>query len=114
VSAVEGGSRSQRVCFVMRLKPERVQDYLVAHETVWPEMLDALRETGWRDYSLFVLEAEALVVGYLVTDDYERAQAEMAKRDVNARWQAGMAEYFADSTNPDETAVRLTEYFHLD
>lgn len=113
MDAVDGEGRPERVCFVMRLKPDRVHDYLAAHESVWPEMLDALRETGWRDYSLFVHEAEGLVVGYLVTDDYERAQSQMAAREVNVRWQAGMAEYFADSTNPDESSVRLTEYFHL-
>ena len=103
----------ERVCFLMQLKPERVADYLRAHEVVWPEMLEALRETGWANYSLFVRETDGLVVGYLETDDYERATSEMATRAINARWQAGMAEYFDDSQNPDETSVRLTEYFHL-
>ncbi|WP_437584373.1 L-rhamnose mutarotase [Paramicrobacterium sp. CJ85] len=104
---------TERVCFLMHLKPERVEDYLAAHETVWPEMLDALRETGWRNYSLFVRPEDGLVVGYLETDDYERAQSEMAKREINARWQATMAEYFISESNPDASSERLTEYFHL-
>ena len=103
-----------RICFTMRLKPSRVDDYLAAHETVWPEMLDALRETGWRDYSLFVDRPTGLVVGYLETDDFEAAQAAMNEREVNARWQAGMAEFFAEETAPDSTMKPLTEYFHLD
>ena len=98
----------------MHLKPERVDDYLAAHETVWPEMLAALRETGWSNYSLFVDKENALVIGYLETDDFERAVAEMALLPVNDRWQAGMAEYFADNVEPDRTMVQLTEYFHLD
>jgi L-rhamnose mutarotase len=98
----------------MHLKPERVDDYLAAHETVWPEMLDALRETGWRDYSLFVDRTTGLVVGYLETDDFEAAQAAMNEREVNARWQAGMAEFFAEEAAPDSTMKPLTEYFHLD
>lgn len=106
-------SESRRVCFTMRLKPERVDDYLAAHQTVWPEMLDALRETGWRDYSLFVDKQEGLVVGILETDDFEAAQAAMNEREVNARWQAGMAEFFAEEAAPDSTMNRLTEYFHL-
>lgn len=104
---------TERVCFLMHLKPERVDDYLAAHETVWPEMLDALRETGWRNYSLFVRPEDGLVVGYLETDDYERAQSEMATREINARWQATMAEYFVSESNPDASSERLTEYFHL-
>jgi L-rhamnose mutarotase len=98
----------------MHLKPERVDDYLAAHETVWPEMLAALRDTGWSNYSLFVDKENALVIGYLETDDFERAVAEMALLPVNDRWQAGMAEYFADNVEPDRTMVQLTEYFHLD
>lgn len=104
---------TERVCFLMHLKPERVEDYLAAHETVWPEMLDALRETGWRNYSLFVRPDDGLVVGYLETEDYERSQSEMAKREINARWQATMAEYFVSESNPDASSERLTEYFHL-
>lgn len=107
-------SASRRVCFTMRLKPGRVDDYLAAHESVWPEMLDALRETGWSNYSLFVDKPNALVVGYLETDDFERSVAEMALRPVNGRWQAGMAEFFADDVEPDRTMEQLTEYFHLD
>ncbi len=103
----------QRVCFTMRLKPERVDDYLAAHETVWPEMLDALTETGWSDYSLFVDRDAALVVGYLETDDFERAVAAMNERQVNARWQATMAGFFAEEAAADSSMKRLTEYFHL-
>ena len=105
---------SRRVCFTMRLKPDRVDDYLAAHETVWPEMLGALRETGWSNYSLFVDKANALVIGYLETDDFERSLAGMARLPVNDRWQAGMAEFFAADVEPDRTMEQLTEYFHLD
>lgn len=114
-------STSQRVCFLMQLKPDRVDDYLEAHTTVWPEMLDALRETGWRNYSLFLRPEDGLVVGYLETDDFDRASSEMSATAINATWQARMAEYFEapdDSTdeagaNPDTIRNQLTEYFHL-
>ena len=102
-----------RVCFTMRLKPGRVDDYLEAHTTVWPEMLAALRDSGWRDYSLFVDPAQALVVGYLVTDDFDRAQAAIDAHEVNTRWQQGMAEYF-DVPEGAGPITRLSEYFHLD
>lgn len=103
----------ERVCFTMRLKPERVDDYLIAHEAVWPEMLEALRETGWTNYSLFFDREGALVVGYLETDDFHGAVAAMNEREVNKRWQATMAGFFVDEAAPDSTMKRLTEYFHL-
>lgn len=110
---------TERVCFLMTLRPERVDDYLAAHETVWPEMLDALRAAGWTNYSLFLRPEDGLVVGYLETPDFAKAQAAMAATEVNARWQATMAEYFqpraaGGNVRPDESLHRLTEYFHLD
>jgi len=36
----------QRVCFVLQVKPERIEEYKKRHRNVWPEMPSALRETG--------------------------------------------------------------------
>lgn len=107
---------AKRVCFVLQLRPERVDEYVAAHEHVWPEMLGALSDAGWRNYSLFVRPDDGLVVGYLETDDFEAAQSSMAATDVNARWQAGMAGFFRtpEGVRPDEAMKPLTEYFHLD
>ncbi len=104
--------KTQRVCFLLQLRKDRVADYLDAHRVVWPEMLEALRAAGWRNYSLFVRPEDGLVVGYLETDDFAAAQEQMARTDVNARWQAGMAEYF-EAGAPDAGITPLTHYFHL-
>jgi len=104
----------QRVCFVLQIKPERLEEYKERHRTVWPEMKAALRETGWRNYSLF-LRGDGLLVGYLETDNFERARAEMAKREVNDRWQREMGDFFIqpDGELPDRTIQTLEEVFHL-
>jgi len=73
----------QRVCFVLQVKPDRLEQYKERHRKVWPEMQAALRETGWKNYSLF-LRPDGLLIGYLETEDFERARAGMAKREVNA------------------------------
>jgi len=56
-----------------------------------------------------------MLVGYLETPDFPRAQAEMAKRDVNERWQAAMAPYFEqlEGRRPDQGMFVLEEVFHL-
>jgi L-rhamnose mutarotase len=104
----------QRVAFVLKVKAEMVEEYRRRHQEVWPEMLQALRETGWHNYSLF-LRPDGLLFGYLETPDFERARAEMAKREVNQRWQREMAPYFESLTgHADESMVPLEEVFHLD
>ena len=66
----------ERVCFILRVRPDRLDEYKERHRAVWPEMLDALRATGWTNYSLF-LDDDGLLVGYLETEDFEAAQAAM-------------------------------------
>jgi L-rhamnose mutarotase len=106
---------TERVCFLLQIRPGLLEEYLTAHETVWPEMLDALSRTGWHNYSLFVRKPDGLVVGYLETDDYAAAQRAMEAEDVNLRWQETMGQYFTlpEGARPDDGSVRLTEYFHL-
>src|SRR5438045_3538485 len=105
----------QRVCFLLKVKGDRLDEYKRRHATVWPEMLEALRETGWRNYSLF-LRNDGLLVGYLETDDFDAALRGMAQREINAKWQREMAPFFEDigESNADQAMVRLEEVFHLD
>lgn len=98
--------------FQFRVRPDRLDEYARRHAAVWPEMLHALHDSGWENYSLFT-RPDGLVVGYFETTDLEAAQAGMATLEVNARWQAEMAEFFAD-VGPDESLDELTEVFHLE
>jgi L-rhamnose mutarotase len=89
-------------------------EYAERHAAVWPEMLRALRDTGWRNYSLF-LRDDGLLVGYLETDDLDAARSGMAATDVNGRWQAEMAPYFEElDLPPDQGFLQLSEVFHLE
>jgi L-rhamnose mutarotase len=103
-----------RYCFQLQVRPERLVEYVERHRAVWPEMLTALRDTGWRNYSLF-LRDDGLLIGYVETADLAAAQAAMAATAVNARWQAEMAPFFVDlQGHPDEGFLLLTEVFHLE
>jgi L-rhamnose mutarotase len=102
----------QRICFTLRVRPDRLQEYRARHRAVWPEMLAALREAGWRNYSLF-LRPDGLLIGYLEADDFEAAQRAMEQTDVNARWQAEMTDFF-EQGRPDRILERIEEIFHLD
>ena len=104
----------ERVCFLLKVKPEKLAEYKERHKAVWPDMLQALRETGWHNYSLFLRE-DGLLVGYFETPDYQAALAGMAQREVNLRWQRDMAPFFAnlEGRRPDEGFLRLEHVFYL-
>ena len=63
----------ERVCFLLRVKPERLDEYRARHREVWDSMLTALRDNGW-------LAPDALVA------------VERATRGGPVRWPAGYAE----------------------
>ena len=97
-----------------RLNPEMTEEYKARHANVWPEMREALHESGWNNYTLF-LEPDGVLIGYLECEDFTAAQAAMAVTDINAKWQASMSKFFVGiDVGPDEAIVPIEEVFHLD
>ncbi|TDT62658.1 L-rhamnose mutarotase [Frigoribacterium sp. PhB116] len=105
----------ERYAFRLQVAPDRLDEYAGRHAEVWPEMLQALHDSGWHGYSLFAAP-DGLLVGYVEAVSLEAAQAAMARTEVNARWQASMAEFFTslDGTPPDEGFELLTQVFNLE
>jgi L-rhamnose mutarotase len=105
----------QRVGFRLQVRPEMMDEYVRRHAEVWPDMLQALRETGWTNYTLFVDRSDGTLFGYFETPDLAAAKAGMAAREVNARWQADMAPFFIalDGKRPDEGFFQLEDVFYL-
>jgi L-rhamnose mutarotase len=104
-----------RYCFTLQVRPELLDEYQERHRAVWPDMLRALHDSGWRNYSIFS-RPDGLIVGYVESDDLAAAQAAMARTEVNARWQAEMSRYFVGlgGRGPDESFVLLDQIFNLE
>lgn len=106
----------QRVGFLLKVRQDKIDEYKQHHRSVWPEMLDALRRAGWRNYSLF-MRPDGTLFGYFEADEsFAASLAGMSREEVNARWQAAMAPYFAGAggTHADAMMEELEEVFHLD
>jgi L-rhamnose mutarotase len=106
----------KRIAFLLKVKENKIEEYKEHHKAVWPEMLEALRRTGWHNYSLFIRD-DGLLFGYFETpDSFQAALDGMADEEVNARWQDFMASYFEDlsGAHADQSMLELEEVFHLD
>ena len=106
----------KRVGFLLKVKPDKIAEYKERHKNVWPELLDALRRTGWGNYSLFMRD-DGLLFGYFETSESFQAALEgMSREDINAKWQDFMAPYFegVGGTHADQMMEALEEVFHLD
>jgi L-rhamnose mutarotase len=103
----------RRMGHILGLKPEAIEEYKRLHAAVWPEMLDALRAAGARDYSIFIHGDE--LFAYLEVEDFDAFRASMAAAPINDRWQAEMASLIDPLTDPATGFhQRLEEIFHLD
>jgi L-rhamnose mutarotase len=109
------GARTQKVCFLLRIDPARLDEYIELHERVWPEMLDALRDSGYRNYSMFADET-GLLVGYLETDDFDATLAAMNATQVNREWSESIGGMFrpVDARRPVDAVEPLRHVFDLD
>ena len=104
-----------RACFQLQVRPDRLEEYRARHREVWPEMLRALADAGWHNYSLF-LRPDGLLIGYVETESLDEAVAAMGRTEVNGRWQAEMGQFFEelDGVAPDRGFLLLEEVFHLE
>jgi L-rhamnose mutarotase len=100
---------------VFRIDPNQKEDYHRAHDEIWPEMAEAIRASGIRNYSLFYRE-DRTIFSYFEAADADAAAAYLSAQEVNTRWQKAMERYFVK----DDPAILgpdihpLEEVFHLD
>jgi L-rhamnose mutarotase len=102
-----------RYCLVGHVRPDKLDEYRERHAAVSPELLRALRDAGWRNYSLF-LRDDGMLVGYVESDDLDAAQRAVAATEANQRWQQEMSEFFVNDGAPDTNWRFLDEVFNLD
>ena len=102
---------TQRSAFVLRLRRDKIEEYVEAHRAVWPDMLQALRDAGIRNYSIF--RDGSQVFGYFEADDLGRAAEHLAAQEVCSRWQDAMADLLEERV-PDAGPPALEEIFRLD
>lgn len=106
----------KRVGFMLKVKQHLVDEYKEHHKNVWTDMQEALRQTGWHNYTLFLRE-DGMLFGYFETpESLQAAQEAMAKTEVNQRWQDKMSPYFEipEGAHADALFIELEEVFHLD
>jgi L-rhamnose mutarotase len=97
--------------FRLRIRPDKMDEYVRAHADVWPEMLDALRAAGIRNYTIFRSGND--VFGYYECDDVGAAADFMAAQEVNTRWQKAMVPLLAERVD-GATPPPLEPVFRLD
>jgi L-rhamnose mutarotase len=103
----------ERICFTFQLKPGREDEYKRRHDEIWPELVEAIRDAGIRNYSLFRRELQ--VIAYAECHpDAETAFGKVAATDVNRRWSKSFADVIDRLADERGQLFRAEEVWHLE
>jgi L-rhamnose mutarotase len=88
-------------------------EYERRHAEIWPELVAALAEAGFSNYSLFRRGTE--VIAYAECEPtVETALAKLESTEVNARWSAYIRSLMTRSVDEDGRFFTVDEIWHLD
>lgn len=103
----------QRFFFTFRLKPGTEDEYKRRHDEVWPEMLEALRESGISNYTLFRRGLD--IYAYAECEpDARTAFAKMGATEVDRRWSRWFEEILDFRFDEQGEPITAEEIWHLD
>ena len=103
----------ERLCHSFRIVPGTEEEYVRRHREIWPELVQAMREAGFSNYSLFRRVTD--VVAYCeCSPDIETCFNRLAEAGIADRWQEYMRGIVVDLVGPDGNLVRFAEDWHLD
>jgi L-rhamnose mutarotase len=103
----------QKIAFCMQLSPGAEAEYKARHDALWPDLRNALRSAGVRDYSIH-LEPETgrLFATLWRSDDHRMDQ--LPDLPVMRRWWTHMADLMETGPSGAPIQTPLVEMFHLE
>lgn len=103
----------EKIAFKMILKPDHLDEYRRRHDAIWPELVEALKAAGIRDYSIHHDAETNALFATLVREDGHRMD-DLPSLPIMRRWWDWMAPLM--ETNPDGSplSLPLATLFHLD
>lgn len=94
----------ERVTFKLRLKPGMHDEYKKMHDNIWPEMLEVLRYSGIRNYTIWNSGDD--LFGYYEVDDKKKAYSILAESPVVAKWNEEMDKIYYTDLDPETGTQR--------
>jgi L-rhamnose mutarotase len=71
---------------LIKLKPEYEERYIILHKHTFPGVLERIRKSNIRDYSIFLQEGMLFSYMEYVGDDYDGDMAEIGRDEVTQEW----------------------------
>ena len=103
----------ERFCFTFELAPGMEQEYERRHGDVWPEVIAAIKEAGFSNYSIFRRGRE--MIGYAECEPtVAEAFAKLERAEATHRWNEYIREVMTRSVDEEGRLFAAEEVWHLD
>jgi L-rhamnose mutarotase len=103
----------ERLCFVVELYPGTEEEYERRHDEIWPELVEAIRASGFRNYTLFRRGTQ--VVGYVECHpDVATAFSTIQPNGINKRWAKWFEDVIVELADENGDLIKMDEVWHLD
>ena len=76
----------QRYGMVLKVRPERIEEYKAYHAKVWPGVAKMITECNITNYSIYLKDDYLFSYFEYVGDDFEADMAKMAADPVTQEW----------------------------
>ena len=101
---------------VIRVKPEKFEEYKAYHAQVWPAVLDMIKQCNIRNYSIYHKDGYLFSYFEYVGDDFKADMAKMAADPKTQEWWSvvGPLQEPLATRAEGEWWAEMEEVFHVD
>ncbi len=101
----------EHVSFVLKIEPDRVEEYKARHEKVDPELEAEFKNVGIQRYHIFF--HEGTLFAYMEVENFEEAMKKLDAHPANTKWQKFMADMLLDWEN-GEKVMSIPEMYRFE
>lgn len=96
-----------RVLLVQDLKPDRVDDYVEAHEDVPDPVVDLMAEHGIRRYDLYL--HDGMSISHIVAEDFDAFVEAYGDSPEAEEWEERVSAFKRSGVDPETGAMPLAD-----
>ncbi|MBN2073464.1 MAG: L-rhamnose mutarotase [Actinobacteria bacterium] len=71
---------------VLKLRPEKLEEYRELHDNIWPEAAEIIRQCNIRNYSIYYKDGFLFAYFEYIGENFEADMEKMAANPISQKW----------------------------
>ena len=103
----------KRLAFKMHLNEGQKTAYIKRHNEIWPELKLLLKESGVREYSIFLDEETNILFAFQKVTS-EGSSQDLGQTEIVKKWWEFMADIMETNLDNSPVSTEMKEVFYLE